>query len=155
MNFIKEVINITLRTVYGSSSDWLNPKKVSSRLLSTNDILRENIRIQDNEEPIFEYLSNDNYSLITSKRVISNKKNEYNEIYLKDILEVLVPKRAKLGVNIEDIEPLKKLIIKGKDGEEFLIEFDPHEPTYFASILIKNLYYKLQKNKWYLNPIME
>ncbi len=153
MNLAEEVIKVTLKSIQDSPIIWLDQSKgVLSRLLNKESVLRKNIRLQTDEEPLFEYASLDSYSLITTKRVISDRDNKKLEIEIENIFRVKLPKRVKVVSDLENIPPSRLLIISDNNGNELCLEFDPYYPHYFARILINNLSSKLRTNSWYLNP---
>ncbi|MNU55781.1 hypothetical protein D3C71_448640 [compost metagenome] len=150
MDLVKEAIQVTLKTVEGSPEEWLNPSDgILTRFVNENKNLRAQIDLELNEEPIFEFCSQESYSLITSKRVISIRNAVYNEKIIMEIDNVrpLIPDDY-----FENPKPKKMLRIIDFKKDEFLIEFDKGVPLYFADILLTNLVWQLQKGKWFLNP---
>lgn len=150
MDLVKEVIKVTLKTVEGPPEEWLNPKDgILTRFVNENKTLRAQIDLELNEEPIFEFCSQESYSLITSKRVISIGNAVYNEKKLTDIDDVrpLIPDDY-----YENPGSKKMLRIIDFKKNEFLIEFDTGTPLYFAYMLITNLIWQIQKGRWFLNP---
>lgn len=150
MDLVKEAIKVTLKTVEGTPEEWLNPMNgILTRFVNEDKVLRTQIDLEQNEEPIFEFLSQNSYSLITSKRVISIRDAVYNETTLIEIDDVrpLIPDDF-----FENPKPKKFLRIIDSQKNEFLIEFDSGAPLYFADILITNLVWQIQKGKWFLNP---
>lgn len=149
MDIIKQAIAATLKTVEGTPDEWLNPAKGILTKFVNQEPLRKDITLLAGEEPIYEFASDECYSLITSKRVISFREGTLIE---KDLTQISRVSKWTTKTPFEEQDYIKTLIVKDVNQEEFLIEFDPGYPAYFANILILNLAYQLRLGKWFLNP---
>ena len=150
MDLAKDAVKISLKSIQSPPEIWLDPKrKVRSKILKRNDILRRQVVLSDKEIPLFEYQSKNSYSLITTRRVISYRNAVYNEI---DLINVFTSRKLMKLPLTQKQSPLKVLRIVDIENQEFLIEFDEGYPAYFAMVLIDNLSTQLRLGRWSLNP---
>lgn len=148
MDIVREGIEASLRAT-DSPETWLDPRQGNlSKLVYPDVQLRSNINLHDEEKAVFEYYSNETYSLITSKRVLSITNGVMQEVNLNQVISTRKFSAEAPGVS----SPWKTLKIVDEKGKELFVEFEKGNPTYFAMIFIENMAWKLRKGVWYLNP---
>jgi hypothetical protein len=110
--------------------------------------IKSPIQLKKGELPILEWNLEDNFTIITTDRIISSNGKVTNEIALTDFVGF----GQGLMKNYNNQEKSNKKIdvipIKSTNEKTFFIKIDSNDPAYFAKNLIMNLVNYLQKGKW-------
>lgn len=127
---------------------------ILTKILNEQTITNYNFKLKLDELPILEYSAENSYTLISTQRIISQFKGNYNEILLSKFKR-FGNKYEKQNFNFEDKNNFPKInLIEVIDVNEnsLIYEIDSHYPAQFSKLLIMNLASYIKNKRWFWNP---
>lgn len=150
--FKEEAIRNTLKLLDKPYSEWETfNDKLNTRIIADNMVSRSEIKLNQDEFPIVEWLWQDDYTLITTQRIISILDNNYKEMFLFEFKN-FGDRFEKENTSYNTKNILSKInIIEAIDlnNDTLFYKIDSFYPAYFSKMLIINMSNYIKKREWF------
>lgn len=151
--FKNKVVEVTLKSMNKNPLEWVTFNDGLNSKIIDDDYVNLDFTLLNEELPIFECKLIDSQVIITTERIISTVKGKYDELLIEQISDFLDDYGSENFKPKNGLYPkTNKFAILKKNEEKLIYIVDSLYPSYFANMLIKNIFSFKQSGQWFINP---
>ena len=152
--FKKEAIQKTLLLINEPPKNWKTfNDQLHTHIIEDDFQMTSDVSLKTNELPVLECILDDSFMLITTDRLISKIENNYQEIQLREIVD--------LGNDYENdnhriidgkLPKINIITVIDKNDKKLAFKIDSYYPAHFVRTLLINMSHYLKHGKWFWSP---